>query len=78
LFEIDKKKSKGKHQGQGHTMEDVMSELDVDVPEIEFIAWPDGMTSPCYHYIICFLISVVQECLKQLNDKVPEMLDIPW
>jgi hypothetical protein len=24
------------------------------------------------------LISVVQECLKQLNDKVPEMLDIPW
>ncbi|KAG2147371.1 hypothetical protein BD769DRAFT_1382416 [Suillus cothurnatus] len=60
LFEIDKKKSKGKHQGQGHTMEDVMSELDVDVPEIEFIAWPD----------------VVQECLKQLNDKLMKHIQI--
>ncbi|KAG1830073.1 hypothetical protein DFJ58DRAFT_737096 [Suillus subalutaceus] len=35
-----------------------MSELDVDVPEIEFAAWPD-------------------ECIKQLNDEVPEMFDIP-
>ncbi|KAG1831994.1 hypothetical protein DFJ58DRAFT_848088 [Suillus subalutaceus] len=52
------KKSKGKRRGQGRTVEDVMSELDVDVPEIEFAAWPD-------------------ECIKQLNDEVPEMFDIP-
>jgi hypothetical protein len=77
LFEIEKKKSKGKHQGQGRTVEDVISELDVDVPEIEFAAWPDGMSSPRYHCIVCFLISVVQECIKQLDDEVPEMFDIP-
>ncbi|KAG1788991.1 hypothetical protein EV424DRAFT_1550437 [Suillus variegatus] len=58
LFEIEKKKSKGKHRGQGRTVEDVISELDVDVPEIEFAAWPD-------------------ECIKQLDDEVPEMFDIP-
>ncbi|KAG1745672.1 hypothetical protein EDB19DRAFT_1826667 [Suillus lakei] len=34
------------------------NELDVDVPKIEFAAWPD-------------------ECIKQLNDEVPEMFDIP-
>ncbi|KAG1836057.1 hypothetical protein DFJ58DRAFT_735269 [Suillus subalutaceus] len=58
LLELEKKKSKGKRRGQGRTVEDVMSELDVDVPEIEFAAWPD-------------------ECIKQLNDEVPEMFDIP-
>ncbi|KAG1781381.1 hypothetical protein EV702DRAFT_1193561 [Suillus placidus] len=58
LLELEKKKSKGKCQGQERTVEDVMSELDVDVPEIEFTAWPD-------------------ECIKQLNDEVPEMFDIP-
>ncbi|KAG1835897.1 hypothetical protein DFJ58DRAFT_735409 [Suillus subalutaceus] len=57
LLELEKK-SKGKRRGQGRTVEDVMSELDVDVPEIEFAAWPD-------------------ECIKQLNDEVPEMFDIP-
>ncbi|KAG1770159.1 hypothetical protein EV702DRAFT_1049478 [Suillus placidus] len=58
LLELEKKKSKGKHQGQECTVEDVMTELDADVPEIEFAAWPD-------------------ECIKQLNDEVPEMFDIP-
>ncbi|KAG1748857.1 uncharacterized protein EDB91DRAFT_1244668 [Suillus paluster] len=58
LFEIEKKKSKGKHRGQARTVEDVMSELDIDVPEIKFAAWPD-------------------ECIKQLDDEVPEMFDIP-
>ncbi|KAG2092924.1 uncharacterized protein F5147DRAFT_779487 [Suillus discolor] len=58
LFELEKKKSKGKHRAQDHTVEDIMSKLDVTVPEIEFAAWPD-------------------DCLKQLQDKVPEMLDIP-
>jgi hypothetical protein len=43
LFEIEKKKSKGKHRGQERTVEDVINELDVDAPEIEFTAWPDGM-----------------------------------
>ncbi|KAG1863186.1 hypothetical protein DFJ58DRAFT_725085 [Suillus subalutaceus] len=43
LLEIGKKKSKGKHRGQKRTVEDVMSELDVNVPEIEFAAWPDDM-----------------------------------
>ncbi|KAG0691614.1 hypothetical protein DFH29DRAFT_884069 [Suillus ampliporus] len=37
---IKRKKSKGKHRGR--TVEDIMSELDVNVPEIEFAAWPDG------------------------------------
>ncbi|KAG1876141.1 hypothetical protein C8R48DRAFT_669336 [Suillus tomentosus] len=41
LFEIEKKKSKGKHRGQERTVEDVINELDVDAPEIEFTAWPD-------------------------------------
>ncbi|KAG2086314.1 uncharacterized protein F5147DRAFT_659235 [Suillus discolor] len=41
LFEIEKKKSKGKRRGQERTVEDVMSELDVDASEIEFAAWPD-------------------------------------
>ncbi|KAG1855015.1 hypothetical protein F4604DRAFT_1932455 [Suillus subluteus] len=41
LLEIEKKKSKGKHRGQKRTVEDVMSELDVNVPEIKFAAWPD-------------------------------------
>ncbi|KAG1792508.1 uncharacterized protein HD556DRAFT_1309322 [Suillus plorans] len=63
LLELEKKKSKGKHRNQGCTVEDVMSELDVDVPEIEFAAWPDGMSFP--------------QCIKQLNDEVPEMFDIP-
>ncbi|KAG1809556.1 hypothetical protein EV424DRAFT_1542978 [Suillus variegatus] len=58
LLELEKKKSKGKCRGQERTVEDVMSELDVDVPEIEFAAWRD-------------------ECIKQLNDEVPEMFDIP-
>ncbi|KAG1853120.1 hypothetical protein F4604DRAFT_1933415 [Suillus subluteus] len=58
LLELEKKKSKGKRRGQERTVEDIMSELDVDVPEIEFAAWPD-------------------ECIKQLNDEVPEMFDIP-
>ncbi|KAG1764473.1 hypothetical protein EV702DRAFT_1051341, partial [Suillus placidus] len=58
LLELEKKKSKGKRRGQERTVEDIMSELDVDVPEIKFAAWPD-------------------ECIKQLNDEVPEMFDIP-
>ncbi|KAG2079723.1 uncharacterized protein F5147DRAFT_784806 [Suillus discolor] len=58
LLELEKKKSKGKHQAQDCTVEDIMSELDVTVPEIKFAAWPD-------------------DCLKQLKDEVPEMLDIP-
>jgi hypothetical protein len=54
LLELEKKKSKGKRRGQGRTVEDVMSELDVDVPEIEFAAWPDGMSFPRYHYTFVF------------------------
>ncbi|KAG1895951.1 uncharacterized protein F5891DRAFT_1193572 [Suillus fuscotomentosus] len=41
LFEIEKKKSKGKRRGQERTVEDVINELDVDAPEIKFAAWPD-------------------------------------
>lgn len=76
LLELEKKKSKGKRRGQERTVEDVMSELDVDVPEIEFAAWPDGI---CHFHVIIipFLMSIVQECIKQLNDEVPEMFDIP-
>ncbi|KAG1859393.1 hypothetical protein C8R48DRAFT_774731 [Suillus tomentosus] len=41
LLEIEKKKSKGKHPGRERTMKDVIDELDVNVPEIEFAAWSD-------------------------------------
>ncbi|KAG2158538.1 uncharacterized protein EDB93DRAFT_1100220 [Suillus bovinus] len=82
LFEIEKKKSKGKRRGQEHTVEDVMSELDVDAPEIEFAAWPDECLKQLSDEVpemfdIPLVTSTLDVVLRKLADSAKFKASIP-
>ncbi|KAG2159208.1 uncharacterized protein EDB93DRAFT_1099618 [Suillus bovinus] len=82
LFEIERKKSKGKRRGQERTVEDVMSELDVDVPEIEFTAWPDECLKQLSDEVpemfdIPLVTSTLDVVLRKLADSAKFKASIP-